>query len=184
MISRDDALELLKVNTHEENLIHHALESEAVLKAIADKLGKNQDKWALTGLLHDLDYSKTCTDPENHGLISAQILEDHLPPDSIKAIRAHNSEMNGVKPDTDLDFALRCGETVTGLIHANALIRPEKMKGMTPKSLVKKMKAKAFAASVNREIIKECEHIGLDLKDFLALSIAAIEEIAPEVGLE
>ncbi|SDL13514.1 hypothetical protein SAMN05660337_2209 [Maridesulfovibrio ferrireducens] len=184
MISRDDAFELLKNNTPEENLIHHALESEAVLKALAEKLGKNQDKWALTGLLHDLDYSKTCNVPENHGLVSAKILEEHLPQDSIKAIRAHNSELNGVKPDTDLDFALRCGETVTGLIHANALIRPEGMKGMTPKSLKKKMKAKAFAASVNRDIINECEHIGLDLGEFFTISIAAIEKIAPEVGLE
>ncbi|OEU65772.1 MAG: HD family phosphohydrolase [Desulfovibrio sp. S3730MH75] len=183
MISREDGFELLKMNTPEENLIHHALESEAVLGALAAKLGKDETLWSMTGLLHDLDYSKTCNTPQNHGLVSAQMLEGHMPEEAIKAIQAHNAEMTTVAPDTDLDFALRCGETVTGLVHANALIRPEGMKGMTPKSLKKKMKAKAFAASVNRDIIKECEHIGLELGDFLTIAIGAIEKIGPEVGI-
>lgn len=183
MISRDEAFEILKKNTPEENLIQHALESEAVMGALAEKLGKDVELWSVTGLLHDLDYSSTADQPEKHGLISAEMLEGKLPEEAIAAIKAHNGEMTGSKPEAEFDYALRCGETVTGLIHANALIRPEKMKGMKPKSLKKKMKAKAFAASVNRDIINECEKIGLDLSEFFTISIAAIEKVAPEVGL-
>ncbi|WP_432736663.1 HDIG domain-containing metalloprotein [Maridesulfovibrio sp. FT414] len=184
MISRDEALELLKANVSEENLIQHSLESEVVLGALAEKLGQDIELWSITGLLHDLDYGQTADQPEKHGLVSAEMLEGKLPEEAIQAIRAHNGDMTGVPPQTDFDFALRCGETVTGLIHANALMRPEKMKGMTPKSLKKKMKSKAFAASVSREIIGECEKIGLDMGDFFAMSIEAIDRIAPEVGLE
>lgn len=183
MISRDEAFELLKENTPEENLIQHALESEAVLGALAEKLGQDVELWSITGLLHDLDYSQTADSPEKHGLISAEMLAGKLPEEAVQAIKAHNGEMTGTQPESDFDYALRCGETITGLIHANALIRPEKMSGMKPKSLKKKMKAKAFAASVNRDIIKECEKIGLELNDFFAISIEAIEKIAPEVGL-
>jgi len=93
--------------------------------------------------------------------------------------------MNGAeKPSTDFDYALRCGETVTGLIHAGALVRPTKIDGMKPKSLKKKMKDKAFAASVNRDCIRECDKIGLELGDFLQIAINSITEIAPEVGLK
>ena len=181
MISRDEAFTLLKENTPEKNLLHHALESEAVLRALARRLGVDENMWSRTGLLHDLDYSQTASSPEKHGLIAAEMLGEELPPEARHAIMAHN-DMTGVSPETDLDFALRCGETVTGLIHANALIRPEKMRGMKPKSLRKKMKTKAFAASVDREIIKEYEKIGLDLNDFFTISIAAVEEISPKLG--
>lgn len=184
MITREEAFKLLKENTPEENLLQHGLESEAVMGALADKLGQDKTLWSLTGLLHDLDYSVTKDSPQKHGLTGAEMLEGKLPDEALHAIRAHNGEMTGVSPKTEFDFALRCGETVTGLIHANALIRPEGMKGMAPKSLKKKMKAKAFAASVNRDIIKECEKIGLDLTEFFKISIGAIENIAGEVGLE
>ena len=100
----------------------------------------------------------------------------------MQAIARHN-EMNGNLPQSDFDFALRCGETVTGLIHTAALVRPTRMQGMEAKSLKKKMKDKAFAASVCRETIKVCEKIGLELGDFLTLSIAAITGIEHEVGL-
>lgn len=184
MISRDEALDLLRSNVSEENLIQHSLESEAVLRALAEKLGQDVELWAITGLLHDLDYGSTADRPEKHGLVAAEMLEGKIPDEAVQAIRAHNGDMTGVAPQSDFDFALRCGETVTGLIHANALMRPEKMTGMTPKSLKKKMKSKAFAASVDRDIIRECERIGLDLGDFFSLSIAAVEKIAPEVGLD
>lgn len=184
MINRDEAFDLIIKNTPEENLIHHALETEAVMKELATHLGQDETLWSITGLLHDVDYSSTKTNPESHGLKGAEMLEGLLPQEALYAIKAHNSEMTGVTPQSQFDFALRCGETVTGLVHANALIRPEGIEGMTPKSLKKKMKAKAFAASVNREIIKECEKIGLDLTEFFKLSISAIEKIADQVTLK
>ena len=90
--------------------------------------------------------------------------------------------MNGVAPSTRLDFALRCGETVTGLIAAAALMRPTGFEGMPPKSIKKKMKDKAFAASVSRENIRQCAEIGLELDEFLALAIEAMRDNASELN--
>jgi len=184
MISREEAFELLKATEKEPNLINHALESEAVMRGLARKLGRDEELWGVTGLLHDLDYTLTKDDESRHGLDTASMLNGKLPAEALDAIRRHACEMNGSeKPSTEFDFALRCGETVTGLVHAGALVRPTKIDGMKVKSLKKKMKDKAFAASVNRDCIRECDRIGLELGEFLQIAIASVTEIAPEVGL-
>ena len=181
MLDRTEALAMLKASAP-DHLYVHALETEAVMRALAERLGHDQEIWGLAGLLHDLDYPQTKDTPEKHGLLTAETLTGKLPDDAVQAIARHN-EMNGNLPQSDFDFALRCGETVTGLIHTAALVRPTRMQGMEAKSLKKKMKDKAFAASVCRETIRECEKIGLELGDFLTLSIAAITGIEHEVGL-
>jgi len=184
MISRTEAMDLLLSKNTETNLINHALESEAVLRGLAMKLGQDTELWGITGLLHDLDYATTKENHNRHGLDSVELLAGLLPDEALAAIRRHAFELNGVEqPETQLDFALRCGETVTGLVHAGALVRPTKIDGMKPKSLKKKMKDKAFAASVNRDCIRECDKINLELGEFLQISISAITEIAQEVGL-
>ncbi len=182
-INREEALELLHNNTTEAHLIQHALAAEAVLIGLAQHFNEDENIWGLTGLLHDLDYSQTANEHEKHGLISAEMLKDLLPQESIEAIKAHNGEMNGSKPSTKLDFALRCGETVTGLIVTAALVRPTGITDMATKSLKKKMKDKAFAASVNRETIRECSELGLELDQFLQISIDAMTTRAAEIKI-
>lgn len=183
MITRDEALALLKENLKEDNLISHSLESEAVMRGLAAKLGKDEELWGIAGLLHDLDYA-TMESESQHGLTTVEMLGDKLPEEALAAIRRHAFEMNGAEgPETELDYALRCGETVTGLVHAGALVRPTKINGMKVKSLKKKMKDKAFAASVNRDCIRECDKIGLELGEFLQIAITSVTAIAPEVGL-
>lgn len=184
MLARDEALNILKNSNPDENLLAHALETEAVMRSLAAESNNDPDLWGLTGLLHDLDFPQTKDTPREHGLISAQKLEGKLPEEALQAIRAHNEEMNGTKPESDLDYALRCGETVTGLVSANALVRPQKMQGMKPKSLKKKMKDKSFAANVNRERLNECQKLHMDLDRFLALAISSISAIADQVGLD
>jgi len=171
MLDRGEALRLLEENTPEPHLIQHALASEAVMRGLAARLGRDQDLWGLAGLLHDLDYSDTKDEPGRHGMASADMLEGRLPKEALQAIRAHAWEMNGVEPMEEFDFALRCGETVTGLVSAAALVRPGGMAGMKVSSLKKKMKDKAFARNVRREVIRECEKLGLDLTEFLAIAI-------------
>ncbi|XPV74833.1 MAG: HDIG domain-containing metalloprotein [Desulfovibrio sp.] len=184
MLTRDEALSLLKENLKEPALVNHSLEAEAVMRALAEKLGEDADTWGLCGLLHDIDYSTTKDQPEKHGLMAMDILDGKMPEEVLFAIRAHNAEHTKVEPQSNLDYALRCGETVTGLIHTAALVRPTKMEGMKAKSLKKKMKDKAFAASVCRDNIRECDKIGLELGDFLTTSIQAITSISEEVGLK
>jgi hypothetical protein len=183
MISREEALELLKAQGQEQAMIAHAIESEAVMRGVAEKLGRDADLWGLTGLLHDVDYERTRDEPAKHGLIGAEMLEGKLPPEAIEAIKAHNGEENGAQPSEEFDHALRACETLTGLIHANALIRPGGMDGMKPKSIKKKMKEKAFAAKVRREVILECEKFGLEQAEFFAIGIAAIQSVADQAGL-
>lgn len=186
MMTRDDALALLKEHLTEPAMIAHSIESEAVLRALAKRLGKPDEVvelWGLAGLLHDLDYASTKDAPERHGVVSAELLAGKLPLEAVEAIRAHNGERNGNPPGSDFHFALRCGETVTGLIHTNALVRPARMEGMDAKSLKKKMKDKAFAASVCRETIGECQKLGLEPGEFFTIAIAAVAGVAAEVGL-
>jgi hypothetical protein len=183
VITRDEAFALLATHVPEPALQAHCLESEAVLRALALRLGQEEEIWGLTGLLHDLDYATTKDNPARHGLDSAELLAGKLPDEAIQAIRAHNAEHTGVAPASLLDFALRCGETVTGLIHAGALVRPARMDGMDGKSLKKKIKDKAFAASVNRETIGECQKLGLEQAEFFSIAIGAITGIADQVGL-
>jgi putative nucleotidyltransferase with HDIG domain len=174
MITRDEAFTMLENSNPGESLIQHGLATEAVMRGLAKELGKDENLWAITGLLHDLDYPETKDDASQHGLKTAEMLTEQLPEDGIQAIRAHNFEMNGTAPVSDFDYALRCGETVTGLISAAALVRPNGYEGMKPKGLKKKMKDKSFAASVNRDNIKECDKLGIDLGRFLEIGIESM----------
>ena len=183
MLQRETALQWLAESGAEPHLVQHALAAEAVMRALAESRGEDAELWGLTGLLHDLDYPETQAAPERHGLATADKLAGHLPEAALAAIRAHNGPMNGSTPVTDLDFALRCAETVTGLVVTAALVRPTGMAGMEAKSLKKKMKDKAFAASVSRECIRECEKLGLDLDAFLTLAIVAMTPHAKALGI-
>lgn len=174
MITRNEALDLLADSGSSDSLMRHALATEAVMHALAERLGEDCELWSRTGLLHDLDYPQTESAPEKHGLTAAGQLEDKLPDEALQAIRSHNGECNGVNPASRFDYALRCGETVTGLISAAALMRPTRYDGMSVKSIKKKMKDKAFAGNVNRANINQCAEAGLDLDEFLALAIAAM----------
>ena len=174
MITRDAALDLLHAQHPDPHMVRHALASEAVMRHLAEHFGEDAEVWGLTGLLHDVDFPHTKDQPERHGLMAMELLEGHLPPEALHAITAHNSECTGVEPAQRFDLALRAAETVTGLVSAAALMRPTGMEGMEAKSLKKKMKDKAFAASVSRERIRECEKIDLSLDDFFHLSIKAM----------
>ena len=183
MIQRDEALKLLAEHDTPPSLMQHALAAEAIMRGLASHFGEDENVWGLTGLLHDLDFPNTSENPQRHGLDSADQLAGKLPEPALAAIRAHAAEMNGTQPQSRFDYALRCGESVTGLISAAALMRPTGMEGMEVKSIKKKMKDKAFAANVSRDNIRQCAEAGLELDAFLALSIEAMRAHADELGL-
>lgn len=183
VLDKVSALSLLREPSPEPHLVQHGLASEAVMRALARHFGEDEELWGLTGLLHDWDYPLTASDPASHGLQTAMRLQGILPDAALQAIRAHNAECNGSTVQGRFDVALRCAETVTGLVSTAALVRPTGMEGMQVSSLKKKMKDKAFAASVNREIIRQCTDMGLELDEFLAISIAAMEAAAADLGL-
>ncbi len=168
-----------------KKIITHSLASAVVLKAIAKHMKKNEDAWEIAGLLHDLDFEMLEEDMGQHGNKTAEILEKNkINKDIIHAIKAHNPEATGIKPETDLDYALTCGETITGLIAATAMIYPDKkIKSVKNKSIKKRMKEKAFAKNVNRDLIRLCEKINIPLDDFIELALKAMQGIDKELGL-
>lgn len=184
-IARPEALELLHNYVKSPNLIKHSLASEAVLGAIADRLGEDREKWATAGLLHDLDVEITNADLAVHGLESVKILQDQgVNPEIVEAIKRHNEISSGEKRETAFQHALAAGETITGLIIATTLVYPDKkLASVKPKSIVKRMKEKAFAASVNRDFIKECEFIVIPLPEFAELALKAMQSISDQLGL-
>lgn len=185
LFSREEALNLLKQHIKNERTLAHSLASEAVLRALARRLGEDEEKWGQAGLLHDLDMEVTQSDPLQHGLEVARILTAAgLDADVVDAIMMHNEMASGKQRNCTFQHALAAGETITGLITATALVYPDKkVASVKPKSVVKRMKEKAFAASVNRETILECEKLGLNIDEFAALAIAAMSEIGEELGL-
>lgn len=184
-MKRDEALELLLQHVKNQKMIYHCLSSEAVLRSLARKLGRDEDKWALAGLLHDIDVEVTHADPKTHSLRARELLADYdLDEDILDAISMHNEMATGKPRETEFQHALAAGETITGLIYATALVYPDKkIAPVKPKSIVKRMKQKAFAASVNRDIIMECENIGIPLQEFAEISLDAMKGIAGEIGL-
>lgn len=184
-ISRDKALELLRTYVKKEGMIAHSLASEVVLAALARRLGEDAEIWGLAGLLHDLDVEITNADPYTHGLKSVEILrEQGVTEEIIEAVSLHNEMAAPAPRSQPLHHALAAGETITGLIMATTMVYPErKLAVVKPKSVVKRMKEKAFAASVKRENILECEKLGIGIDDFAQLAVEAMREIHEELGL-
>ncbi len=184
MILRKNALKLLNDNIQNTNMIKHCLASEAVMRAIALKLNKDQEEWAMAGLLHDIDVEITHADPYKHGPFAAVMLDGLLSTEAIDAIVMHNEMATGKERTTVFQHALAAGETITGLIMATAMVYPDKkLASVKTKSITKRMKEKAFAASVKRENIMECELIGIPINDFAEMALAAMQGISDELGL-
>jgi len=185
ILPREEALGLLRKYVKNEKMIAHCLASEVVMRSLAVHLGRNAEAWAQAGLLHDLDVEVTNADAFTHGPEGAKWLaEMGIDDDIVDAIGMHNEIASGKERTTEFQHALAAGETITGLIMATALVYPDKkIASVKTKSVVKRMKEKAFAASVKRENILECEIIGLPINQFAALAISAMAGIADDIGL-
>jgi putative nucleotidyltransferase with HDIG domain len=184
-ITREKALELLHTHIKKESMINHCLASEVVLRALARKLHQDEDKWGIAGLLHDIDVEITNADAKTHGRVAIGILQQQgVDAEVIEAISLHNEEATEVPRTTAFHHALAAGETITGLIVATTLVYPEKKLAVVKtKSVVKRMKEKAFAASVKRESIMECEKLGMSIDEFAETAITAMREISTQIGL-
>ena len=184
MSTREEAVQLLEKNVKAENMRKHCYASEAVMRAIATRLGRNEDEWGIAGLLHDLDVEITDADPHTHGPYAEKLLKGKVTDEMLDAIVMHNEMATGKERTTEFQHALAAGETITGLITATTLVYPDKkISSVKPKSITKRMKQKAFAASVKRENILECEIIGIPLNEFAAISLEAMQKIDSALGL-
>lgn len=184
MISREEAIGMLEENISAENMRKHCYASEAVLRAMARRLGRNEEEWGIAGLLHDIDVEITQADPFTHGPYSEKLLIGKVTPEMLNAIVMHNEVATGKERTTEFQHALAAGETITGLITATTLVYPDKkIASVKAKSVTKRMNQKAFAASVKRENILECKKIGITLDEFAEISVKAMQEIHEILGL-
>ena len=183
--TRDSALALLRQHVANPNMIKHCLATEAVMRSIAPRFSADPDQWGLAGLLHDVDVELTNGDPEIHGTKAAEMLRTlGLDEESITAIRRHNEQASKEPRSTVFDHALAASETITGLVTATTLVYPDKkVASVKPSSVVKRMKEKLFAASVNRDTIRECEGIGIPLPEFAETAVRAMQQISDTLGL-
>jgi len=182
---RDKAVDLLKTYVKNENMLKHSFASEAVMKGIARELGMDEKKWGFAGLLHDIDIELVNNDLSRHGLEAERILKTAgLDIEIIEAVKMHNETAHGLKRSAVFHHALAAGETMTGLITATALVYPDKrLASVKVKSITKRMKEKAFAASVNRETIMECEIIGIPIGRFAEICLESMMGISELLGL-
>lgn len=184
MISREEAFEILQKEVKNENLQKHCFAVEIVMKFLAKRFGEDEEKWALAGLLHDIDYEETKDDPQKHSVVGAEKLSDmNLPEDIVYAVKVHN-EMHGLPRKSKLDKALYATDPLTGLIVASALIIPErKLSALDVDFLMNRFNEKSFAKGANREQIASCSELGLSLEEFMGIGLEAMQSVDKELGL-
>ena len=183
--TRDEALNLLHEYNKSDSLCKHAYAVEGVMRYLARKHGEDENKWGIIGLIHDLDYEKY---PDQHCTKTKEILEEHnWPKEYIRAVVSHGWGIcSDVEPKNTLEKTLYAIDELTGLIAANAMVRPSKsVIDMTVKSVKKKWKSPAFAAGVDRSIIqKGADMLGVEIGELIEDTIMGMREVAEVTGLK
>jgi predicted hydrolase (HD superfamily) len=180
-VTRDEALAILHEWTKSEALLRHARMVEIAMRAAARAHGGDEERFGLAGLLHDADYEAW---PDEHPKRIVALLRERGDEDLAYAISAHATSRTGVSPRSLIDKALVACDELSGFVHACALVRPERLRGLEPKSVRKKLKSPAFAAKVDRaEIQAGIEALGVDLDAHIVMIVAAFREHEEELGL-
>lgn len=183
--TREEAFALLTRYNKSDSLIKHALAVEGVMRYLAKKKGKDEDKWGVIGLIHDLDYEQF---PDQHCTKTKEILEENDWPDEyVRAVISHGWGIcSDVKPESELEKTLYAIDELTGLVVTSALVRPSKsVLDMKAKSVKKKWKDKRFAAGVDRSIIASgAEMLGVEISELITDTIMGMREVAAKIGLK
>jgi len=192
-MNREEALNFLNRKVNNKNIIKHMLATEALMSELYEFLKDRGDTglgvksdWAMAGLLHDGDYSDQVPE-EKQGIEISKWLEDEgisVPHGVAQAMVSHNIK-TGVKPENKIDWAIFCGDSLTGLIVACTLVHPDrKLSSLNIESVLKKFKDKSFAKGTRREDIILCEKkLDIPLKDFVEVALRAMQRISNSLEL-
>jgi hypothetical protein len=184
MLTRDEALSLVKKNVSKRNIVYHMLAVEAIMRNVAKHFGENEEVWGLIGLLHDIDYEKTEATPEKHSLLAEEILKGIVPDEIIKSIKTHNFKHTGIMPENRMEKALIASDAISGLLVACALVMPsKKLADVKVETVAKKFKDKDFARGAERERILICEELGIPREKFFEIALNGLKSIANDIGL-
>ncbi len=184
VMSREHTLEFLQTHVKTEMLMKHLYSVEASMRGYARKFDGDEERWAIAGLLHDFDW-EICPTPQDHPTYGAQILRDHgYPEDIVRAVLTHG-EHTGIPRESQMEHTLFAVDELSGFIRAVGLVRPSKsLDEVTPKSVRKKMKDKAFAKDVSRDDIqKGADELGIDLDEHITFIVESMKPIAEQIGL-
>jgi putative nucleotidyltransferase with HDIG domain len=182
--TRDEPWDLFCEWTQSDSLRKHVLGVEAAMVAYAREYGEDEELYAVTGIIHDLDYERHPDLGTGHPRIALEELKGRdWPPEVIDAVAGHATFL-GVPRETLMAKTLFAVDELSGFITAVAYVRPQGIHGMTPKSVKKKLKQPSFAAAVNRDEVRQgADELGVDFDEHIAKVIAAMEERADELGL-
>jgi putative nucleotidyltransferase with HDIG domain len=182
MPTRDEALVLMEQWVDNDALRNHMKAVEAALRSYARRFGEDEELWGLAGLLHDLDWEKY---PAEHPLKAVEELRARGYPEAVlRAILSHRADFTGVKPETQLERTLVACDELAGLVNATALVRPNGIDDLAPKSVKKKLKDSTFARGVDRDEVRQgTELLGIDLDQHIQNVIDAMRSIATELGI-
>lgn len=190
-ITREEAISWIKSMHQLESDMNHYLETEAIMRALAEKFGEDIEYWGMLGLLHDSDWSLTRNDWREHCIKAVEMLKEKgFDEEFTENVQSHGYGYDEIpslkekKRNKKIQHCLIAAETLTGIIYAYALIKGKRISDMDAKGLNKKFKDKSFAANCNRELVKEIELTGLGMDEFFTLSIESIKKIKSEIGLE
>jgi len=183
-MERDEALALMQSRLGNKNLQKHTLAVEAIMRRLARRLEEDEEMWGLAGLLHDIDYEETKGDPERHSLVAADDLAAMgIDARVVRAVRVHN-EHHGLPRVSLMDKALHAGDPLSGLIVAAVLVSPErKLSGIDAAFVLNRFGERSFARGANRDTIRCCSELGLELDEFIGLALEAMQSIAADLGL-
>jgi putative nucleotidyltransferase with HDIG domain len=184
MTDRNAAWTLLTEWTGSDSLRKHALAVEACMRAYARKFGEDEERWAVTALLHDFDYEKY-PDAPDHPLKGSEVLKELGWPEDVRVAILGHADYTGVSRETRMAKSLFACDELAGFITACSLVRPDRIRSLEARSVKKRMKDKAFARSVSREdITRGAEELGVPLDEHIAFCIEAMRAIAGQLGLE
>lgn len=181
-MTREQALALVQERVKTKNLVKHMLAVEAAMRALAPRFGEDPERWALAGLLHDLDYEETKDRPDVHGHQTVEFLRARGFADEgiLDAILAHAGHR---EPTVPLEITLTAVDPLTGLIVAAALVHPERLGGLTPQNVLNRFREKGFARSASREGIALGQRLGLSLEEFVGVVLLAMQAARNDLGL-
>ena len=183
-VSREDAWQLVSEWVESDSLRKHLLGVEAAMRVYARKWDEDEELYAVTGLVHDLDYERYPDLETGHPRHALEELEERgYPQEVIDAVAGH-ADFMGVPRETRMAKTLYAVDELSGFVAACALVRPTGIEGMKPKSVKKKLKQPSFAAAVSREEVQRgIDELGVDQDEHIALIIEALAERSDELGL-
>ncbi len=181
-MERDEALALLRRYVASPSHIVHSHATAGIMRKVAEHLGEDAATWEIIGLLHDIDYDLVAEDMERHGVEGYRILRDNGVPEEIADIVRRHNHMLFSDYERPVELALQAADSASGLILACALVKGGAIDEVTPRTVKKKFKEKAFAAGCERERIRLIESL-MDMETFYSLAIEGLREVRGDIGL-